>query len=625
MIVCNEESTIGACLESVQSLADEIIVVDTGSQDRTLEIARRYGARTYSCRWNNHFAEARNFALKRATGDWILVMDADERLEPPEPLDAFSVLTADPSAAGYYVTIRQLRSQQQGDYETDHVCRLYRNVPGLAYHGRIHEDIGMSLAACCPGLSIKRSPLILTHYGYLQETAQRKDKAARNMKLLKRAVAEESDQLYYRYALGAELFLQECYEEAAAQLSPLLPLVPPGAGYVSDLAYKLAFSNWQLGAFTAALGATETGLVRDPFHPELLELRGILLLKSNRPEEAHHSLTRLARSPSSSGTDDQPRHRYWLGTVQQQLGNWREALGSFRESALHEAYRTQAMPRWLSLAVTLYPALQVFETLTAPPFSHSPQKALELLSPYVMRKGCGSELLPLFDQANAAASKAEGAANRELAFFNAVLLAQSGQQDCAADLLQALLSHRPEKHLVLYLWALENLRAENLVTLNLLYSYEAHVPELAVLAHALLGHEPAGPLPPTLPGQAAYAMLMMEAWSCFLLVWSRFFRQQSAGRTAVPWDWRLAIYRAPASVREAVRNSLSPFPEEGAPLHDSLFAAQLAWSLGHKEEAAAAFREMMDQFPQRLEPRIGLYGVLRESDSLAEHLFLSDS
>ena len=78
MIVKDEEAHLGCCLESVKGLVDEIVVVDTGSTDRTVEIARQYGARVFSYGWHDDFAAARNVSLSHAGADWILVLDADE-------------------------------------------------------------------------------------------------------------------------------------------------------------------------------------------------------------------------------------------------------------------------------------------------------------------------------------------------------------------------------------------------------------------------------------------------------------------------------------------------------------------------------------------------------------------
>src|SRR5262245_1489579 len=83
MIVRDEEAYLDDCLKSIVDEVDEIVIVDTGSRDRTCDIARRYGARLFDLPWTGDFAAARNHALDRASGDWILYIDADERLAVP--------------------------------------------------------------------------------------------------------------------------------------------------------------------------------------------------------------------------------------------------------------------------------------------------------------------------------------------------------------------------------------------------------------------------------------------------------------------------------------------------------------------------------------------------------------
>ena len=92
LIVKNEAENIARCLESIKSISDEIIVVDTGSTDNTVEIAKSYGARIYFYEWDNNFSNARNFALEKATGDWIIFLDADEYFEENTPKELKNVL-----------------------------------------------------------------------------------------------------------------------------------------------------------------------------------------------------------------------------------------------------------------------------------------------------------------------------------------------------------------------------------------------------------------------------------------------------------------------------------------------------------------------------------------------------
>ncbi|RCW49531.1 glycosyltransferase family 2 protein [Paenibacillus prosopidis] len=136
MIVKDEEERLEACLASVAEYVDEIIVVDTGSTDNTVWIARQFGARIIQVPWENDFAKARNVGLEQATKRWVLCLDADERLMPV-PSGYLSYLITQEDVHGYYVRIKSFIGQSSdGEYMTDETCRLFRNDRPFASHAR---------------------------------------------------------------------------------------------------------------------------------------------------------------------------------------------------------------------------------------------------------------------------------------------------------------------------------------------------------------------------------------------------------------------------------------------------------------------------------------------------------
>ena len=146
MIVKNEQSVLARCLDSVRGLADELIVVDTGSTDETAQVAARYGARILTFDFGVvDFAAARNHALAHATGRWILVLDADERLDG-EDVPLVRELIAGDDNAGYYLERLNVRPDAQ-DSTTDYVVRLFPNRPAYRFQGRVHETADASILA----------------------------------------------------------------------------------------------------------------------------------------------------------------------------------------------------------------------------------------------------------------------------------------------------------------------------------------------------------------------------------------------------------------------------------------------------------------------------------------------
>src|SRR3972149_5420178 len=144
MIVKNEETYLADSLKSAKPFVDEIIVVDTGSTDSTVEIAQAFGAKVVHFPWRDDFAAARNESLRHATGDWVLVMDADERLTQGsgELIEGLSRAPAD--IVGYIVKLLWPKEGDGGMVRLGWLTRLFRNWIGVEYRGIIHEEVASS-------------------------------------------------------------------------------------------------------------------------------------------------------------------------------------------------------------------------------------------------------------------------------------------------------------------------------------------------------------------------------------------------------------------------------------------------------------------------------------------------
>lgn len=201
MIVKNEEKDLAGCLDSVRDVADEIIVVDTGSTDRTMEIAREFQARVFEKPWPGDFSTARNYGLELAAMEWVLIMDADEKLESESAahLKAFLSTT---SATGLRFIQRNLSSPQDlvGYYDLKST-RMWRNLPAIRYAGLIHESAVESITRT--GGTIDTTSFIIWHSGYARSSVQNgKPRAERNLELLTRMLAVSPKDPYIHYQLG---------------------------------------------------------------------------------------------------------------------------------------------------------------------------------------------------------------------------------------------------------------------------------------------------------------------------------------------------------------------------------------------------------------------------------------
>jgi glycosyltransferase involved in cell wall biosynthesis len=221
MIVRNEAANLSRCLASVDEVVDEIVVVDTGSTDGTKEVARRFGSRVFDFPWRDDFAAARNFGLEQATGDWVLVLDADEYLEESGAV-MLAELTGRPGAADVYLLpIKSLMAPELDEWLTSLVLRLFRNSPDLRFRGKIHEQLMVPEGKRAE--TAEQGPWII-HLGYMADNrALKKD---RNLRMLEKALAEEPENPFYHYYLSTEYILRGDYEKALAHVRPALAGIP---------------------------------------------------------------------------------------------------------------------------------------------------------------------------------------------------------------------------------------------------------------------------------------------------------------------------------------------------------------------------------------------------------------
>jgi len=211
MIVRDEEDNLPRCLDSVKDIVDEIIIVDTGSEDRTVEIAESYGAKIYHHPWEGSFSGSRNHSLEYATGKWILILDADETI-PREEHSKIRALLENSTHDGYYFLNLQL-SDSAGAVAAQHYnLRLFKNGLGVRYEGRVHNQ---------PNLDEDRiscTDIRLLHYGYVKGYAKKQQKYERSAALLKRELQLDPEAHHYRFHLGSLYHLMGKHDEAREHL-----------------------------------------------------------------------------------------------------------------------------------------------------------------------------------------------------------------------------------------------------------------------------------------------------------------------------------------------------------------------------------------------------------------------
>lgn len=222
VIAKDEEVNLPRCLSSVKGLAGQVVVVDTGSKDRTAGVAASLGAEVHSFPWADDFSAAKNHALSFAVNPWILMLDADEELEGRGrglvPMALKSAMSRDVDAL--YFDLVNVDASGKVSNSPSRQCRAFRNMRGIHFEGRIHEvPVGFNFA--------ERAESRILHYGYLGIGPERfAAKVARNIAILFKSLEENPNDFRLSWMLGRELHLAGRDAEAAERLSQYVSRAP---------------------------------------------------------------------------------------------------------------------------------------------------------------------------------------------------------------------------------------------------------------------------------------------------------------------------------------------------------------------------------------------------------------
>jgi len=208
-IVKNEEKTLSKSIESLKNQVDEIIIVDTGSTDKTIEIAKSYGAEVIETAWEDDFSKPRNLAIENATGDWIIMIDADEFFIKPNKVRAAVEKLADNEVI-FMPRIDIDEDDNNKELNRDYYLRAFRNVDYLRYRGLIHENIE-NINGGNYKYKMAGEDLTLYHTGY--STTKAESKLRRNLAIIQKEISKTGIQLRHHIALVDCYFALNDYEK----------------------------------------------------------------------------------------------------------------------------------------------------------------------------------------------------------------------------------------------------------------------------------------------------------------------------------------------------------------------------------------------------------------------------
>lgn len=217
MIVRDEHDMLPRCLSAIAGAVDEIVIVDTGSKDDTIEIARSFGAKVIEREWTGSFAEPRNVSFDAASGDWIVYLDADEVLVEQD-VSTLRELTGRTWREAFYLSETNYTGElEMGSAVAHNALRVFRNRGEYRFKGRLHEQIANTLPGYLPERRESTSVRI-EHYGYLSAVHQSREKSKRNIELLRLQQQDGEESPFLHFNLGSEHLAAGQPQEAAREL-----------------------------------------------------------------------------------------------------------------------------------------------------------------------------------------------------------------------------------------------------------------------------------------------------------------------------------------------------------------------------------------------------------------------
>src|SRR4051812_30683622 len=350
MIVRDEEAMLPRCLDAVAEHVDEIVIVDTGSTDATMDIARSYGAKVIETEWTGDFAAARNVSFHAATSDWIVYLDADEVLGDDQGPRLRELTGRVWREAFFLVETNHTGELEDGTSVHHNALRVFRNRPEYRFTGRIHEQIAHTL----PGHVVERvetTDIRLEHFGYLGVVREEKDKSRRNLELLERQLAENGESPFLHFNLGSEHGALGQHEDALEHFRAAWATVRTDPhlrtyGYVPSLVGRLATTLRNLGRREELAAHVEDALAVFPNFTDLVFELGMATLHEGDLDGARELFERclqMGDAPSAySATVGSGSFiaGSLLGEVHRRAGRFAEA-----EAALRTALA--ANPRFL--------------------------------------------------------------------------------------------------------------------------------------------------------------------------------------------------------------------------------------------------------------------------------------
>lgn len=318
MIVKNEELNLANCLNSISDFVNEIIIVDTGSTDKTKQIALKYTDKVYDYKWNNNFSDARNFSISKASNEYILVLDADEIIKEININKINQLMYENQNKVGCIVCINEY-SRVENSYKFITTLSRFFNKNNFCYDGMVHEQV---VSITKSNYETYNIPLKIKHTGYDGNLEVRKKKTERNISLLNNALQENPDDPYIIYQLGKSYYMEEDYINACNYLGHALYFdLDTRLEFVLDLVVSYGYSLINTKQYETAMQLIN---VYDEFShsADFIFMIAMVLMNNGRFQEAIDEFKKATskRVCQMEGVNDYLAY-YNIGVIYECLGD----------------------------------------------------------------------------------------------------------------------------------------------------------------------------------------------------------------------------------------------------------------------------------------------------------------
>lgn len=328
IITKDEENRLPSCLQHIKEIADEIIIVDTGSTDNTLQIAKQFGAKTYRKKWTNDFGAARNYALDKAKGKWVLFLDADETILQEE-IKQIPPLLDNPMTEGYLFYIDTYLENHEVASHTQ-ALRLFRNRKEYRYQYRVYERIPDEVMTITKetGITIYHQPNPDRHR-YMQQL---------KMDLLKEEIITQPTDSYLRYVYGIELLNKNDYEQSIVHFQEALKYIDNYHIFSPHLYKLLAYSLESIEKYKEVIDTTNEGLIYYPFYTDLVYLRGKAYKELEQYQQALNDFERCMQLGDAAANMvpevgiGSYKALYLSGQIHEELLNFDTAISFYKQA-----------------------------------------------------------------------------------------------------------------------------------------------------------------------------------------------------------------------------------------------------------------------------------------------------